>query len=236
MIIIPARLASTRFPNKILADINGLPMVIQTAKKVHNIDETIVACDDEEVMRLCKNHGIKAIMTAKTHQSGTDRINEAVKLSGAKDDEIIINVQADEPFIETVVVEKLFETVKLCNHSFKMASLYKKISSKAAQDTNLVKVIIDKKQNAIYFSRNKIPYDRDGGFDEYYGHLGLYGFTASSLSEFCSLPYSILEHTEKLEQLRAIESGKKIKMALVETRSFGIDTTEDLKKAMELFR
>ncbi len=235
MIIIPARLASTRFPNKIIADINGLPMVIRTAKRVSSIDETIVACDDESVMELCAKHNIKSVLTAKTHQSGTDRINEAVKLLGAKADEIVINVQADEPYIEPELVQTLFETVKSCADGWKMASLCKKISIDAAKDSNLVKVILDKNQNAIYFSRNPIPYDRDGGFDGYLGHLGLYGFTASTLDAFCALPYSPLEHTEKLEQLRAIESRKNIKMATVETKSFGIDTVEDLKKALEMF-
>jgi 3-deoxy-manno-octulosonate cytidylyltransferase (CMP-KDO synthetase) len=174
-------------------------------------------------------------LTDKSHQSGTDRINEAVKKSGAKDDEIVINVQADEPYIEPDIVQKLINSVKTSLDDFKMASLCKKISANDAKDPNLVKVIMDTDSNAIYFSRNPIPYDRDGGFDGYFGHLGLYGFSAKSLDIFCSLPYSILEHTEKLEQLRVIESGKKIKMTVVETKSFGIDTEQDLKKALEIF-
>lgn len=235
MIIIPARLASTRFPNKIIADVNGLPMVIRTAKRVSDIDEAVVACDDESVVDLCSKYKIKSVLTSKSHQSGTDRINEAVKILGAKADEIIINVQADEPYIEPEIINILVSTVKSCSNDWKMASLCKKISIDAAKDSNLVKVIMDQESNAIYFSRNPIPFDRDGGFDNYFGHLGLYGFSASSLDEFCTLPYSALEHTEKLEQLRAIESRKAIKMAIVETKSFGIDTAEDLKKAIEVF-
>jgi 3-deoxy-manno-octulosonate cytidylyltransferase (CMP-KDO synthetase) len=233
MIIIPARLASTRFPNKILADIAGLPMVIRTAKRVTSVDRVVVACDDESVMLLCAKHGIEAALTSKDHQSGTDRISEAARLLGAKDDEIIINVQADEPFIEPEVVATLFEAIKSINGGFAMASAYKKISPERAKDPNLVKVITDDNSNAIYFSRSLIPYDRDGGFGGYKGHLGLYAFDAKSLNQFCALPYSSLEHTEKLEQLRAIEAGMKIKMVKVSTKSFGIDTIEDLQKALE---
>lgn len=236
MIIIPARLASTRFPNKIMADVNGLPMVIRTAKRVSKIDETVVACDDDSVKQLCDSHGIRSVLTKSTHQSGTDRINEAVQKLNISKDEIVINVQADEPYIEPEIVASLIDSVRYIEDDFKMASLCKKISLDSVKDHNLVKVILDSNSNAIYFSRNPIPFDRDGGFDNYLGHLGLYGFVASSLSEFCSLPYSTLEHTEKLEQLRAIECGKKIKMKIVETKSFGIDTKEDLQKALEIFK
>jgi 3-deoxy-manno-octulosonate cytidylyltransferase (CMP-KDO synthetase) len=233
MIVIPARLASTRFPNKILADIAGLPMVVRTAKRVASVDRVVVACDDEGVMMICAEHGIEAVLTSKNHQSGTDRINEAAKLLGAKSDEIIVNVQADEPFIEPQIVAKLFEAVRSTNNGFAMASAYKKISVEAAKDPNLVKVITDGNGDAIYFSRSVVPHDRDGGFDGYKGHLGLYAFDAKSLDEFCALPHSLLEHTEKLEQLRVIEAGKKIRMIEVSTKSFGIDTIEDLQKALE---
>jgi 3-deoxy-manno-octulosonate cytidylyltransferase (CMP-KDO synthetase) len=233
MIVIPARLASTRFPNKIIADIDGLPMVIRTAKRVAGVDRVVIACDDESVILLCAEHDIEAVLTSKNHQSGTDRINEAAKILGAKDDEIIVNVQADEPFIEPEIVARLFEAVMSINIAFAMASAYKKISAESAKDPNLVKVITDSNSDAIYFSRSIMPYDRDGGFDGYKGHLGLYAFTTKSLDEFCTLPYSLLEHTEKLEQLRAIEAGRRIKMIEVSTRSFGIDTKEDLQKALE---
>ncbi|MCI4400102.1 MAG: 3-deoxy-manno-octulosonate cytidylyltransferase [Campylobacteraceae bacterium] len=235
MIIIPARLASTRFPGKITADVLGLPMVIRCAKNVSSVDDVVVACDDESVKELCTSYGIKAVITSKEHNSGTDRINEAVKLLGLSDGEIIVNVQADEPFLEKEVVAAVKELVKNERNSFKMASCYKSIDKHMAENPNMVKVITDKDGYAIYFSRSIIPYDRDGGFYDYNGHLGIYGFDVISLREFCALGSSRLENIEKLEQLRAIEAGYKIKMAKVETKSFGIDTPEDLAEALAVF-
>lgn len=235
MIIIPARLASTRFPGKITADVLGLPMVIRCAKNVSSVDDVVVACDDESVKELCASYGIKAVMTSKEHNSGTDRINEAVKLLGLPDDEIIVNVQADEPFLEKEVVLAVKELVKNERNGFKMASCYKSIDKHMAENPNMVKVITDRDGYAIYFSRSIIPYDRDGSFYDYNGHLGIYGFDTRSIREFCALGSSRLENIEKLEQLRAIEAGYKIKMAKVETKSFGIDTIEDLEEAKAIF-
>lgn len=237
MIIIPARLASTRFPNKILADIFGVPMVIATAKRVCEIDDVIIATDSEEVVKISKRYNIKAILTRTSHNSGTDRINEAVNTLGLNDNDVVINVQADEPFIEKEVVQAVKESVlKNIKNNFVMSSCYKKITKKEAEDINLVKVVIGKNQNALYFSRSVIPYDRDGNFNEYFGHLGIYGFNKKSLNEFCSLSYAPLEHIEKLEQLRALYHEKSIKMVEVSTKSFGIDTKEDLEKARKIFK
>ncbi len=233
MIIIPARLASTRFPKKILADINGIPMVVATAKRVQSVDEVVIATDSEEVVLICKKHGFKAVMTSKDHNSGTDRINEACEKLDLDDDEIVINVQADEPFIETEVVKAVKECIKNDKNAL-IASAYKTVDKTLVDDPNLVKVIVDKNGYAIYFSRSKIPYDRDK-CDEYFGHLGIYAFTCKSLKKFCKLPPSNLENIEKLEQLRAIENGEKIAMVRVESKSFGIDTKEDLQKALKLF-
>ena len=237
MIIIPARLNSSRFENKILVDILGLPMVIRTVKQVEALDEVVIATDSNEVMELAKQYNIKAVITSSSHQSGTDRINEAVNILNLPEDEIVVNVQADEPFIEPDVVLAVINKVKkISNQSFSMVSCYKEISSNLADDPNHVKVICDEDDNAIYFSRSKIPYHRDH-YDEtaYKGHLGIYGFTKKSLNYFCSLKSSILESTEKLEQLRVISSGAKISMVKVESKSFGIDTKEDLQNALSLF-
>jgi 3-deoxy-manno-octulosonate cytidylyltransferase (CMP-KDO synthetase) len=233
MIIIPARMASNRFPNKILADINGLPMVIATAARVSKLDRVVIATDSQEVIDIAKKHGYEAIMTGNHHQSGTDRINEASLNLDIEEDEVIVNVQADEPFIEPEVVQKVIGCVK--NSDCFMASCYKLIDKTFADDPNHVKVITDANENAIYFSRSKIPYDREEHL-EYFGHLGIYGFTKKSLKEFCELEASPLENIEKLEQLRAIYHGKKIAMVRVESESFGIDTKEDLKRALEYFR
>ncbi len=236
MIIIPARLKSSRFENKILADILGLPMVIRTAKRVEALDDVVIATDSQEVIELAKKYNIKAVMTSESHQSGTDRINEASNILGLKDDEIIINVQADEPFIEPEVVKAVIDSVKSSQEEFTMVSLYKDINSELADDSNHVKVVVDNNGDAIYFSRSKIPYNRDHYTSvSYFGHLGIYGFTKKSLNQFCLFETSSLENIEKLEQLRAISCGKKIAMVKVSSKSFGIDTKEDLKNALLIF-
>ncbi|MFZ9659593.1 MAG: 3-deoxy-manno-octulosonate cytidylyltransferase [Arcobacteraceae bacterium] len=236
MIIIPARLKSSRFPDKILADIMGLPMVIRTAKRVEALDDVVIATDSLEVVELAKQYGIKAVMTSESHNSGTDRINEASNILGLNDDDVVINVQADEPFIEPDVVQAVINKVKQSSLDFTMVSLYKEINSELADDSNHVKVVVDNNNDAVYFSRSKIPYNRDHYADvNYFGHLGIYGFKKKSLNQFCDFAPSILENIEKLEQLRAISCGKKISMVKVSSRSFGIDTKEDLENALLIF-
>lgn len=234
MIIIPARLASTRFPDKILANIHGLPMVIATAKRVQNLDDVTIATDTQEVVSLAQEYGFKAILTSKEHQSGTDRINEAASKLGLSENEIIINVQADEPFIEEAVVKSVIERAKTTDAM--ITSACKSIDLLHVQDPNLVKVILDVNNNAIYFSRSAIPYDREGGFEGYFGHLGIYAFRKKALETFCTLPYAPIEHIEKLEQLRALYHGYNITMVKVESQSFGIDTQEDLERALTFFK
>jgi 3-deoxy-manno-octulosonate cytidylyltransferase (CMP-KDO synthetase) len=237
MIIIPARLASSRFPQKVLADIGGLPMVVRTAKRVEHLDRVVVAADDEKIISVCKEYGIEAKLTSTTHKSGTDRINECANIAGVADDELIINVQADEPFIEPEVVESLIERLKSLqknNAEFIMGSCYNAINAEAANDPNLVKVVLDDSDNAIYFSRSLIPYNRGGGAT-YFGHIGIYGFSKKSLHDFCNLSDAPIEDIEKLEQLRAIYHGKKISMVKVASTGFGIDTKEDLERAIEIF-
>jgi len=236
MIIIPARLKSSRFENKILADIMGLPMVIRTAKRVESLDRVVIATDSNEVIELAKQYNIEAVMTSEDHQSGTDRINEAAKILSLENNEIIVNVQADEPFIEPEVVQAVIDGVKTNLNQFNMVSCYKLISSELADDPNHVKVITNSHHEAIYFSRAKIPYNRDHYHSvDYCGHLGIYGFTVQSLDQFCLLHNSTLENIEKLEQLRAIENNLPIKMVQVSSKSFGIDTQEDLQNALEVF-
>jgi len=238
MIIIPARLNSSRFENKILVDILGLPMVIRTAKAVSSLDDVVIATDSQEVIDLAQEYNIKAVLTSTEHQSGTDRINEAVNILNLADDEVVVNVQADEPFIEVEVVQSVIDKVqKLKDRAFTMVSCYKEISSEMADDPNHVKVICDDNDDAIYFSRSKIPYHRDHyNSSQYKGHLGIYGFTKKSLNTFCSFTPSVLEETEKLEQLRAISNSSKINMVKVSSNSFGIDTKEDLENALKIFK
>jgi len=237
MIIIPARLASTRFPQKVLADIGGLPMVVRTAKAVEHLDKVVVAADDEKIIEICTEHGVKAMLTSTTHKSGTDRINECANILNLDDDEIIINVQADEPFIETEVVETLMNKLgelQSKNEPFIMGSCYNAINADSAKDPNLVKVVLDNENNAIYFSRSLIPYNRSGRAT-YFGHIGIYGFSKKSLKEFCNLDDAPIEDIEGLEQLRAIHHQKKITMLKVASTGFGIDTKEDLARAIEIF-
>jgi len=239
MIIIPARLNSSRFENKILVDILGLPMVIRTAKQVSSLDDVTIATDSQIVIDLAREHNINAVLTSSEHQSGTDRINEAANILNLKDDDIVINVQGDEPFIEPEVVRAVIDRVKQAstrNEDIMMVSCYKKISSELADDPNHVKVLLNSQNNAVYFSRSKIPYHRDHyEQSSYNGHLGIYGFTKSSLNNFCNLESSAIENIEKLEQLRAIDNEKKIAMVEVNSKSFGIDTQEDLNNALKIF-
>ena len=238
MIIIPARIGSSRFPNKVLADIGGMPMVVKTAKSVEEIDTVVIATDSQEVVDIAKEHNIQAVFTSTEHQSGTDRIYEAVQKLDLAEDEIIINVQGDEPFIETDVVQAIYDLTKKNrkNEIIMMNSCYKTISNPEADDPNIVKVLTDKEDIALYFSRAKIPYPRDHHFDNYKGHLGIYGFTVRSLKKFCALSPAPLEEIEKLEQLRALYHGYRVAMIKVDTESFGIDTPEDLEKAIKHHR
>ncbi|WP_456433730.1 3-deoxy-manno-octulosonate cytidylyltransferase [Nitratifractor sp.] len=235
MILIPARLGSSRFPSKVLADVGGVPMVIRTAQAVSPLDSVAIATDAPEVAQIAEEHGFRAVLTDPEHRSGTDRIHEAAEHLGLADDEIVINVQADEPFIEEEVVEAVHDRIKAhaADPRILASSAYKTVSAPEADDPNLVKVVTDRSDCALYFSRAKIPYPRDHRFDCYKGHLGIYGYTMEKLRRYCSLPPSDLEGIEKLEQLRILAHGFTIAMVEVETESFGIDTPEDLERALK---
>lgn len=234
MILIPARIGSTRFPSKVLAEIMGIPMVIRTAQAVRELDTVVIATDSREIVTMAETYGFRAVMTSETHKSGTDRIYEAARKLGLPSEEIILNVQADEPFIEHEVVEKVYTLSRnrVGKEGILAASAYKTVSNPEADDPNLVKVVTDEEGIALYFSRAKIPYPRDHHFDRYKGHLGLYGYTMETLEHYCSLESSSLEEIEKLEQLRILAHGYRIAMVQVETESFGIDTPEDLQRAI----
>ncbi|MBN2767562.1 MAG: 3-deoxy-manno-octulosonate cytidylyltransferase [Campylobacterales bacterium] len=238
MIIIPARIGSSRFPNKILADVDGIPMVVRTALRAKDVDKVCVATDSNEVIAICKSFEINAILTSINHNSGTDRIYEAAKKLQLKDTTLIINVQADEPFLEQEIIQTVHALTKenVNNPNILINSCYKEIDSSHADDPNIVKVVTDKNDMALYFSRSKIPYSRDHFLDQYKAHIGIYGFTMQSLHLFANIPNVALEDIEKLEQLRALFAGYKIAMKKVETNSFGIDTPDDLERALKLHR
>lgn len=236
MIIIPARLASSRLPNKVLAPIGKYPMVIQTAMRVKEVDEVVIATDSNEVIETAKKYNIKALLTSSKHKSGTDRVYEAASKLNLKAHDIILNIQADEPFIEQEVIKSLLELTKKYQNNKEViaTTCYKEVSATTAQDPNIVKVVTNKENFALYFSRSPIPFHRENQQISYKAHLGLYGFTFEKLQLFCNMPTSQLEDIEKLEQLRILDNNYKIALVKVQSNSFGIDTKEDLQKAKEL--
>ncbi|PAF50051.1 3-deoxy-D-manno-octulosonate cytidylyltransferase [Helicobacter sp. 13S00401-1] len=235
MIIIPARLRSTRFPNKILSDIYGLPMCIRVAKNASKVDDTILAVDDFSVYELALKHDVRAVMTDPKHPNGTLRVLEACILLDLPKSEVIINLQADEPFLEVENIKKLLDLTK--TSSF-MATLAKTVSLEEALSPNLVKVVLNDKKCALYFSRSLIPFNRDKDVAvNYLGHLGMYGFlNIEVLKEYASFKECALENIEKLEQLRVLYHGREIALDIVESKSFGIDTKEDLEEALKVFK
>ena len=241
--IIPARYASTRFPGKPLVNINGKTMIHNVyiqAKKVFEV--VYVATDDNRISKEIESFGGKYVMTSKKHKSGTDRCAEAIqKIEEAegKEFDVVINIQGDEPFIKT---EQLIEIKKCFNKKrTQIATLVKPINNKEdIFNTNKPKVVINKYNEAIYFSRSTIPYIR--GHREttwitkhlFYKHIGLYGYRKDVLLEITKLEQTPLEIAESLEQLRWIENGYKIKVAFTEHESVSIDTPKDLEKIKEV--
>lgn len=236
MIIIPACLNSSRLKEKLLLPLGGVPIIIRVANIAKQIDETIVACDDKLLVDICKKHGVESILTSNNHKSGTDRCGEVVSKLQLKTNEIIINLQGDEPFIEHDVVMKLKHAMQNHIETAFMASCYKKIDKDIASDTNVVKVVLDSRSYAIYFSRSMVPYSRDSEHNIYYGHLGIYAFSAKTILEFCKLQHSPLEEIEKLEQLRALWHKKDVLMVQIESKSIGIDTEDDYVRAIRLIK
>ncbi len=234
--VIPARYLSIRFKGKILADIMGKPMlqhVWERAKQSRMLDDLIIACDSEIILKAAIKFGAKAVMTSKEHTCGTDRISEVVNPLDVK---IIINIQADEPLIHPMMIDSAAR-VLLEDKMLNMATLMKKIEDVSELlDPNVVKVVVDKNNFALYFSRAPIPYlAPNAEIDQviYYKHIGLYGYTKDFLFTYKNLPISNLEKTEKLEQLRVLAEGFKIKVIETKFDTVGVDTPDDLERAKE---
>ena len=229
--IIPARMGSTRFPGKVLANLGGKPIVqwVWERTKASKADEVIIASDSEEVIRAVKAFGGNAQMTSPNHPSGSDRIWEvAAKL----DCDIIINVQGDEPFVEPTVIDRLIDVMQASPAPDMATVVVPATREQIGNNPNSPKVVIDVNDYALYFSRSPIPFLRTGGTEmPLYRHWGIYAYSRSALKKFVSLPESPLEKCEKLEQLRALENGMKIKVIKTEFQSIGIDTPEDLESA-----
>ncbi|MFC1576506.1 3-deoxy-manno-octulosonate cytidylyltransferase [Candidatus Omnitrophota bacterium] len=235
--IIPARWKSTRFEGKVLAKISGKPMiqhVWERAKEAKTLDDIIIAADNDEVIKVAKTFGAKAIYTSKDQPSGTDRLAEVVN---PLDVRVIVNIQGDEPLVHSSMIDGLANAL-LEDETIPMATIVKKITNRSQIDNpNVVKAVLDKDGFALYFSRCPIPYLRDeSGSAVYYKHIGLYAYTKDCIFNYTNLPISMLEDTEKLEQLRALENGYRIKTIETELDTIGVDTPEDLQKAEEALR
>lgn len=226
--VIPARYASTRFPGKPLADIFGKPMiqwVYENSKKSKLLNEIIIATDDKRIFDTVRNFGGKVVHTSKRHKSGTDRICEAVEKIKC---DTVVNIQGDEPFINAENIDKAIEPM-LNDSKINVSTIAVKIDNHAdIRNPNKVKVVFDKNNFALYFSRSVIPYPRNES--QYYKHIGLYVYRKKFLLEFAKMKRTKLEICEELEQLRILENGYKIKVIEVKEDSISVDTPSDLKK------
>lgn len=243
--IIPARYASTRFPAKPLAILGGKPVIQRVYEQVDGVlDEAVVATDDERIYDAVKAFGGKVVMTSTEHRSGTDRCYEALTKVGADKYDVVVNIQGDEPFIQPQQLNALCECFE--DSTVDIATLVKPFTSvdgfAALENANSPKVVVNKKMEALYFSRSIIPYMRGKDKGEwlpnhtYYKHIGLYAYRTDVLRQITSLPQGTLEKVESLEQLRWLENGFKIKVGISQIETIGIDTPEDLARAEEFLK
>ena len=230
VIIIPARLKSSRLPNKLLLKAKNKPViqwVYEAAKKVKMAADVIIACDSEEIYNAVKSFGFKVEMTSDEHKSGSDRIAEVIKRH--PEFEYILNLQGDEPQMSPEVVDSLIEA--LHNSSADISTLVRKITDiEQIEDPNCVKCVFNKDNMALYFSRSPIPYPRNKEYAQYYAHIGMYAYRRESLLKMTSLDMADIEKAESLEQLRALYNGMSIKTLVTNLNPVGIDTIQDFEK------
>ena len=236
--VIPARYASTRFEGKPLKDINGNTMIEWVYKRAENadIDKLVVATDDERIFNTVKKFGGNAVMTSKEHENGTSRIIEVINTPEYNDFDFIINIQGDEPLIDIKSINLLADNYR--KEKSEIVTLKKEFNkNENIENPNIVKVITDFNDNAVYFSRSAIPYERNSMKNfKYYKHIGIYGYTSKFLNELKSLKEGILVKIESLEQLRFIENGYKIKVLETVSEVIGVDTEEDLKEVIKYIK
>lgn len=226
--VIPARLASTRLPRKMLREIAGKPLVGSVYEAVRSsplLDDVIIATDSDEIMQVCCHHGWKTQMTSAAHRSGTQRVHE---LSNSIPADIYLNVQGDEPLTRPEHIAALLDVMQDSN--VQVGTLRTTASAADITNPNAVKVVVDAVGRALYFSRSTIPYDRDGMSPRYYKHLGFYAYRKVALDRFVALPESSLERSERLEQLRFLENGIPILVGETPYDTIGVDTEEDLRR------
>lgn len=224
--IIPARYGSTRLPAKMLREIDGVPLIVWTYRNALDsgaFDAVIVAADDLRIRDAVVAHGGRAVMTSAHHQSGTDRIHEAAATLDCK---YLVNLQGDEPNLPHGLLRDFTAALQGMD-GFSLLTTVSDATLEEMSNPNVVKVVLTVGNEALYFSRSPIPFGRDGVPDVRYRHTGLYGFSKEGLDRFCALPQGRLEAIEKLEQLRALEHGMKIRCLVRQYRSLGIDTLED---------
>jgi 3-deoxy-manno-octulosonate cytidylyltransferase (CMP-KDO synthetase) len=232
--VIPARLASTRLPRKMLREIAGKPLVGWVYEAVRSsplLADVIVATDSAEIYEACRQHGWRARMTSTAHRSGTERVHE---VANAISSDVYLNVQGDEPMIRAEQITTLVELMK--NASVQVGTLKTQCAPEEIGNSNAVKVVTAPNGNALYFSRATIPFDRDAAQPRYYKHLGIYAYRKSALDQFVNLPESTLEKTERLEQLRFLENGVPICVAETPFDSIGVDTEEDLQRVAKILQ
>jgi 3-deoxy-manno-octulosonate cytidylyltransferase (CMP-KDO synthetase) len=245
-VVIPARMASSRLPNKPLADIDGLPMVVRVAQRAlqSQARHVVVAADDTQIVQVCQSHGISALLTRKDHVSGSDRLAEACQLLRLAHEAVVVNVQGDEPLIPPGLIDDVARVLIERPEASMSTAAHAIDSLQEFVNPNIVKVVMDVRQMALYFSRAPIPWWRDGQLSGSFQtlpspapwrHIGIYGYRAGFLSDFPSLPPSPLENTESLEQLRALWHGHRIVVHLTQQAPGpGVDTPQDLARIRQL--
>jgi 3-deoxy-manno-octulosonate cytidylyltransferase (CMP-KDO synthetase) len=232
--VIPARLASTRLPRKMLREVAGKPLVgwvYEAVRQSPLLSDVIIATDSEEIMEACRNHGWNTIMTSATHRSGTERVHEVSNSTAA---DVYVNVQGDEPLVRPEQIAALLEVMK--DQAVQVGTVKTACSQEDIGNPNAVKVVTAPDGRALYFSRATIPYDRDETRPRYFKHLGLYAYRKPALDLFVSQPESGLEKSERLEQLRFLENGIAIHVGETPFDSVGVDTEEDLQRVAEILR
>jgi 3-deoxy-manno-octulosonate cytidylyltransferase (CMP-KDO synthetase) len=246
-VLIPARLASTRLPNKPLADIGGVPMVVRVAQRVSALTtpsgkvRVVVAADSTEIVAACQSHNIEAVLTRTDHPSGSDRLAEACQLLGLRDDDIVVNVQGDEPLIDPSLVGEVASLLEQHPQASMSTAAHSIDSWADFINPNVVKVVLDAQGLALYFSRAPIPHARDQPAElarpAPLRHIGIYGYRVGFLRQFPTLTQAPIEVTESLEQLRALWHGHRIAVHLTtHAPGPGVDTPEDLERVRKLFK
>lgn len=232
--VIPARLASTRLPRKMLRDVLGKPLigvVYEAVRLSPLLSDVIIATDSDEIMAVCRQHGWNARLTSSEHRSGTERVHE---ISNTESAEIYLNVQGDEPLVRAEQIASLLQVME--NPAAQVGTLMTPAADQDVSNPNAVKVVSDLNGRALYFSRATIPFDRDNSNRQYFKHLGLYAYRKPALDQFVSLSESFLEKSERLEQLRFLENGIPIYVGETPYDSVGVDTEEDLGRVIEILK